>query len=96
MIALLLAAQVVAAAPPIAERTPNLYSQPAHCPAIVAGELERQKVAFRGQPPGAQYAVERRLDGCGVPTPIGYHPPYLLPGAADPTSKRGDAPANRR
>jgi len=23
------------------------------------------------------------VDGCGVPTPVGYHPDYLLPGAAD-------------
>lgn len=96
MIVPLLIAQVVAAAPPVAERTPNLYSEPAGCPAIVQGELERQKVAFHGRTPKAQYAVERRLAGCGVPTPMGYHPSYLLPGAADPSARREDAPRDRR
>ena len=98
MIAALLAAATVGALPPIAERTPNLYRQPAHCAAVVEGELARQQTAFHGQVPAAQYAVERKLDGCGVPTPVGYHPSYLLDGAATatPPPKREDAPSNRR
>ena len=98
MIAMLLAAQLsaAAAAPPVAERTPNLYHQPSYCPAVVEKEAARQAAAFHGQPPPAQYAVLRSLDGCSVPTPVGYHPSYILPGAAAPTAKRGDAPSNRR
>jgi hypothetical protein len=105
VIALLLAAVVTAqpapapnevAIPRQTEPMPNAYSQPAYCPSVVEQEVRRQATAMHGQAPGAEYAVLRQLDGCGVPTPIGYHPPYLLPGAADPTSKRGDAPANRR
>jgi hypothetical protein len=97
MIALILAAQVATtAAPPIAERTPNLYSQPGHCPSVVEQEVHRQQTALHGRLPAAQYAVLRRLDGCSVPTPVGYHPGYLLPGAADPGAKREDAPENRR
>jgi hypothetical protein len=81
----------------VVERTPNLYHQPANCRSVVAGELARQQVAFKGHPPAAQYAVLRKLDGCSVPTPVGYHPNYLLDGAADaPAAKRGDAPSNRR
>jgi hypothetical protein len=96
VIALIVAAQLAATAPPIAEATPNLYSQPAHCPTVVEREARRQATAFRGHPPAVQYAVLRQLDGCSVPTPVGYHPGYLLPGAADPGAKREDAPANRR
>ena len=70
--------------------TPNLYSQPAHCKSVVQGEVARQMTAFRGQLPAAQYAVVRKLDGCDVPTPVGYHP------AAEPSPKREDAPSNRR
>jgi hypothetical protein len=95
MIAALLAAATVGALPPTAERTPNLYHQPANCAAVVEGELARQQTAFHGQVPAAQYAVERKVDGCGVPTPVGYHP-NAAPGAADPTPKREDAPSNRR
>lgn len=73
----------------------NLYHQPAYCGAVVQGELARQRVAFHGDVPAAQYAVERRINGCGVPTPVGYHP-NLAPGAADPAPKREDAPSNRR
>jgi len=96
MIAILMAGMIAAAAPPKTERTPNLYSQPARCGPVVEGEIRRQTAAFRGLPPLVQYAVLRQLDGCSVPTPVGYHPPYLLPGAADPASRRGDAPSNRR
>lgn len=91
MIGMLLAA-ATATAPPIVERTPNLYHQPAHCGAVVDREVARQKVAFNGHPPMAQYAVLRELDGCSVPTPVGYHPDYLEP---TPPRREG-APSNRR
>jgi hypothetical protein len=99
MILALLAAATVAAPPPKTENTPNLYHQPANCRQIVEGELARQQVAFNGHPPAAEYAVERKLDGCAVPTPVGYHPSYLAPGNADTppaAAKREDAPSNRR
>jgi predicted small lipoprotein YifL len=99
MIVAALAAAVLAgplAVPPTAERTPNLYRQPAHCRAIVDREVARQAVALRGLPPAVQYAVVRNLDGCSVPTPVGYHPGYLLPGEADAPVTREDAPSNRR
>ncbi|HEY3950193.1 hypothetical protein [Phenylobacterium sp.] len=81
------------------ERTPNLYHQPSYCRQVVEREVARQDVALRGLRPAAQYAVLRQLDGCSVPTPVGYHPTYLAPGAADPSSRparREDAPSNRR
>jgi hypothetical protein len=97
---MILAALAVAAAaavspPPIAEPMPNLYAQPAHCRAVVEQEVARQNTAFHGRRPAAQYAVVRQLDGCSVPTPVGYHP-SLDPGVADSTAKREDAPSNRR
>ena len=89
-----------AAAPPIAERTPNFYHQPAGCPAVVEREVARQQVALKRRGnlrSGLQYAVYRQLDGCSVPTPVGYHP-TMEPGAADspPDPRREDAPSNRR
>jgi hypothetical protein len=98
MIAMLLAAQLSATAslPPIAERTPNFYHQPSYCRSVVEKEVARQDTAFNGRPPLAQYAVLRKLDGCSVPTPVGYHPSYLLGGATAPSAKREDAPSNRR
>jgi hypothetical protein len=103
MILTLLAAVTAVATPPATQPLPvgptavmsNLYHQPAYCGAVVQGELARQRVAFHGDVPAAQYAVERRLNGCGVPTPVGYHP-NLAPGAADSAPKREDAPSNRR
>ena len=88
MIGLVLAAVVAApatAAPRIAEPMPNLYSQPANCGEIVEHEVARQKTALKGREAGPQYAVLRTIDGCAVPTPVGYHPSYVLPGAADPS-----------
>jgi hypothetical protein len=82
-------------APKQAERTPNLYTQPSYCHAVVENEVARQKTAFHGQMPAAEYAVLRQREGCDVPTPVGYHP-SLAPGAADPAAKREDAPSNRR
>jgi hypothetical protein len=95
MILALLAAATVAATPPKTELTPNLYHQPAYCSPIVSGELARQRVAFNGRPPAVEYALYRTLDGCSVPTPMGYHPSYPPPGAA-PAPRREDAPSNRR
>jgi len=94
MIALVLAAAI---ADPGIVRMPNLYSQPANCPAVVEQEVRRQQVALNGRATsGLQYAVWRRLEGCTVPTPVGYHPGRPPPAAADPTLKREDAPADRR
>lgn len=107
MLALLTAATI--SAPPPANEPPrpaasqtavmtNLYHQPANCGPIVQGEIARQQVALKGRRPAAEYAVERRLDGCSVPTPVGYHPGYLVDGAAvaAPSPKREDAPSNKR
>jgi len=107
MILDLLAAATIAATPPagarVIENTPNLYRQPANCAAIVEGELDRQQVALKGRitpsgtlRSGAEYAVERKLEGCAVPTPVGYHPAYIAPGAADAPAKREDGLSNRR
>ncbi|WP_372780903.1 hypothetical protein [Phenylobacterium sp.] len=101
--ALTIAAPAVKVPPPIAERTPNLYRQPAHCRSVVEQEVGRQTVALGGRARGSvregmQYAVHRQLDGCSVPTPIGYHP-AVAPGAADvppPPVTREDGPWNRR
>ena len=57
--------------------------------------MARQQVAFKGQLPAIQYAVDRKLDGCSVPTPVGYHP-NAAPALAPPAVKREDAPSNRR
>ena len=73
-----------------AEPMPNAYHQPAYCRQVVDKEVARQNVALKGLRPMAQYAVVRELDGCSVPTPVGYHP-----AAAAPVT-REDAPANRR
>jgi hypothetical protein len=64
--------------------TPNLYRQPSYCRAVVEREVARQQAAFRGRQPAAQYALLRSLDGCDVPTPVGYHPSYLAPATANP------------
>jgi hypothetical protein len=103
MIALLLAAAVAAqttpiaprkvAAPPKTEPMPNLYSVPDRCGSVVEREVHRQEVALHARPPFVQYAVLRKLDGCPVPAPVGYHPNYLTPGAA---AKPEGAPAGKR
>jgi hypothetical protein len=102
MIALVLAAATATAtAPPAtpprqAEPMPNFFRQPARCGPAHDGVVRRVRTATAGQI-GATYAVLRSVDGCGVPTPVGYHPDYLLPGAADPQSlKPAGAPPNRR
>jgi len=98
MILAILAAATAAAIvpPPIAERTPNLYHRPSDCGPVVEAEVARQQVALKGRLVGGlQYAVFRELNGCSVPTPVGYHPSQA-PGAADLAAKREDAPSNRR
>jgi hypothetical protein len=93
--ALALATTAAVASPPPIERMPNLYHQPDYCQSVVEKEVARQMVALKGQRPPLEYAVLRQLEGCSVPTPVGYHPSQA-PGAADPTVKREDAPSNRR
>jgi hypothetical protein len=97
--ALILAAAVTQAAPAASE-TPNLNPAPPRCGVIAQQVIERQRETLRklGQLPkaGVTYAVNRNVDGCPVPTPMGYHPDYLLPGAADQPVRRGDGPSNRR
>jgi hypothetical protein len=94
MIGLVLAAAVAGQAPS-AERTPNFFHQPSNCPAVVEQEVRRQLTAVGPRArSGLQYAVFRRLEGCSVPTPVGYHPGRAAP--ADPTLKREDAPGDRR
>jgi hypothetical protein len=50
-------------------------------------------------PGGMEYAVLRRVDGCMVPAPMGYHivtaAPVQMPREAPP-AKPEDAPPNRR
>jgi hypothetical protein len=94
MIFAALSATAALALPPT-ERTPNFYHQPSYCRSVVEREVARQDIALHGYRPAVEYAVMRMIDGCGVPTPVGYHP-SLEPGAADPAVKREDAPSNRR
>jgi hypothetical protein len=82
--------QATSAPAPRVERTPNFYKQPARCGPMADAVTRRVKTAT-GSRPAAVYAVNRTVDGCAVPAPIGYHPDYLLPGAADPQS--GKAPS---
>jgi hypothetical protein len=81
--------------PGMRDDIPNLFRQPAGCHSIVQQELRRQQVAFHGDRPMALYAVDRKLDGCSVPTPVGYHPDVPAPGATE-APKREDAPSNKR
>lgn len=78
------------------ERTPNLFHQPDWCGALHDEVVRRIRTSAAGKHGIAQYAVLRSIDHCGVPAPIGYHPDYLLPGAADPAAKPAGAPPNRR
>lgn len=87
-VAFLMAAAASGAAPSATE-TPNLYQgPPPGCRDIYRQVVERQKrqgVQRLGElpPAAAIYAVDRRVAGCPVPTPVGYRQDYLLPGAAD-------------
>jgi hypothetical protein len=62
---------------------PNFFHQPARCGAVHDQIARRQDAALKGHPRGLQYAVLRQVDGCGLASPVGYHPDYLLPGRAD-------------
>jgi len=94
-------------APPIAERTPNLYKVPERCKDATVKVVDRfgrpvaQKLA--DLPKGALiYAVDRRQDGCPV-LMVAYgtvaldnpDPPPAARLQATPT-RREDAPSNRR
>jgi hypothetical protein len=108
MIALILAAQVAAAAPPIAERTPNLYRVPERCkdaPVKVVdrfGRLVAQKLG--DLPKGALiYTVNRTIEGCPVlvvayGTPALDNPDPPPPSGPQPATpaRREDGPGNRR
>jgi len=98
ILAAIAAAAAVSGAPPVpkAEPMPNLYQVPARCGSVIEREVSRQRTAFNGRVPLAHAAVLRSLDGCPVPTPMHYHPDYVLPGAADAPAMREDAPSNRR
>jgi hypothetical protein len=100
MLAILAVLAAVGAAPAATE-TPNVYRAPANCGDIQRRVIERQQEQFQqlGRLPRARaiYAVERKVNGCPVPAPIGYRQDYLLPGAADaPEFRRGDERSNRR
>ncbi|WP_334160893.1 hypothetical protein [Phenylobacterium sp.] len=47
-------------------------------------------------PAAAEYAVQRKVDGCPLPAPVGYRQDYLLPGAADPGVTPSDERSRRR
>jgi hypothetical protein len=86
--------------PPHTERTPNLYRPPSPgCRDVERRVVEDQQeqLSKLGRLPRAyaEYAVLRQMQGCPVPSPVGYHPP-ALPGAADAPAMREDAPSNRR
>jgi hypothetical protein len=80
-------------------------ADPAGCKTIQQRVKDDQVVYFerlrgRGRS-AATWLVDRKAAGCGVTTPMGYHPTYLLPGAADnpPEGKEPKpvgAPPNRR
>ncbi len=98
---ILVALAAAAAALPPGSQTmtlpmPNLYHQPSYCRQVVQQEIERQTVAFHGQRPAVEYAVVRMIAGCGVPTPVGYHPGAQSGVADAPAAKPEDAPSNRR
>jgi hypothetical protein len=104
LLALAISAAISAETPaeraaPAARETPNLYQPRLDCGALHRQVIERQREELRklGRLPNANrhYAVNRQIGGCGVPAPMGYHPGYLLPGAADAPTMRGDAPSNR-
>ena len=84
----LLAAAAITAAPPVAERTPNLYRVPPGCPDA------RQRVVDRfGNPlplrlgdlpaAGPMLLVERRIDGCPVITMMNGAPRTVVIPAPD-------------
>lgn len=99
LVAMLLAASVTA---PAAQETPNIYrGAPPGCRDIFRQVQERQRrqgAQRLGELPRAAaiYAVDRQVNGCPVPTPVGYRQDYLLPGKADPYSARPEGERSRR
>lgn len=90
MIALLIAAGLSAHVPgkPVFWETPALTNIPARCQERAErarGEGER---TFRRlgdlPPPLREYAVMRKVDGCMVAAPMGYHPRPAEPETARP------------
>ena len=85
---------------PVVGETANIYRAPPGCADIQRQVVERQREELRklGRLPRASaiYAVERSVGGCPVPTPMGYHPGYLLPGAADTPARGADATSRPR
>lgn len=99
MLAILAAAAIGAA--PAAIETPNVYRAPSRCGDVHRQVVERQREQLQplGRLPraGGMYAVMRTVNGCQVPTPMGYHPDYLMPGAVDaPEFRPSDGRSNRR
>lgn len=98
----------LAAPPPIAERTPNLYRVPAQCkdaPVKVQDRFGRPLPLKLGDlPKGAlMYAVDRRVDGCPVLVVVYGTPALDNPNPTPPSgpervapAKHEDAPSNRR
>ena len=84
---------------PAASETLNVYTPRPYCgdlqQRVVARQREELKKLGRLPNAGRQYAVLRQVEGCPIPAPMGYHPGYVLPGAAD-APMREDAPSNRR
>jgi hypothetical protein len=82
-----LTAPLVLTPPPQIDLTPTRFGPPAACADIARHVREDQRETLQklGRLRDATliYAVDRRMGGCAVPTPMGYHPPSL-PGAADP------------
>jgi hypothetical protein len=81
-----LTAPFVLTPPPQINPTPTRFGPPAACVDIARRVREDQRETLQklGRLPNATliYAVDRRIGGCAVPTPMGYHPPSA-PGAAD-------------
>jgi hypothetical protein len=97
MIGLILVA-ALSGSPPTVEPMPNLFRPPSRCGPLHDEVARRIRTSTAGRSAILQYAVLRTVDGCGVPAPVGYHPDYLAPGAADPQSgpRPEDGPGNRR
>lgn len=83
MIALLIAAQLAAQVPatavpllgPVALRGDAAQGCLAIQQQVIANQREGFRKLGRLPPAALEYAVMRRINGCGVPAPMGYHPP---------------------
>ena len=80
MIALLISAVLSAAAADrqVLTETPPLIANPYHCREVAEKVREGQRDMFsklgRLPPAHGEYAVMRKVEGCMVPAPLGYHP----------------------